>query len=194
MASDFSVLDENAVLAYEAVLRGLFRQMGLNPESDGLRDTPRRILRAWEEITQALREAPPDMKWFDSEGSQEMVIVRDISYTSMCEHHFFPFVGLAHVAYIPKTKIVGLSKLARITRFYAAKPQTQEHMTSQIADFLFKEGNMEGVCVITTGIHTCMEARGVRTSGASAVTHAIRGTIDKMEVLKLLGIPTNHSK
>ena len=181
-------LDSAVVEAYAAALRGLFIQMGLDPESAGLKDTPKRILRAWFEMTEGVRTPPPSMTWFPAGEDKELVALQDIPFNSLCEHHFLPFVGKAHIAYLPTDRIVGLSKLARVVKYFACRPQTQEVMTTDIANFLMNEGHMKGVYVTTIAEHQCMTCRGVKVPGVSAKTSAIRGVIDKAEAMQLFKI------
>ena len=125
-----------------------------------------------------------------NEDHHEMVVLRDISFHSMCEHHLMPFEGKAHIAYIPEGKIVGLSKLARIVDGYSRRPQVQERLTSQIADLLSKKVGVQGCAVVLEAVHTCMTCRGVKKAGSVMVTSAIRGTMQnqstRAEALQLL--------
>ena len=163
-----------------AAVRELLIAMGEDPEREGLRDTPDRVARAYAELTSGLRQLPSDVltTTFDL-GHDEMVLVKDIEVLSSCEHHLVPFVGVAHVGYIPSTdgKITGLSKLARLVDVYARRPQVQERLTTQIADSLMKILEPRGVIVVVECEHMCMSMRGVRKPGAKTITSAVRGQL-----------------
>jgi GTP cyclohydrolase IA len=162
----------------ERAVREILLAVGEDPERDGLRETPARVARALNEQFSGLRMAPADVLTtvFDADH-EEMVLVRDIELYSTCEHHLVPFVGRAHVGYIPNDKgqITGLSKLARLVDVYARRPQVQERMTSQIADAMMAILEPRGVIVIIEAEHLCMSMRGVRKPGAKTVTSAVRG-------------------
>ncbi|MBI1362521.1 MAG: GTP cyclohydrolase I FolE [Proteobacteria bacterium] len=165
-------------------LERLFRRFLeiVEPESgrQGLAETPQRMAKAWGEWTAGYAEDPADiLKTFDdgAENVDEMVLVRDIPVYSHCEHHLAPIIGVAHVAYIPSGKIVGLSKLARLVNVYARRLQVQERLTNQIADALNDNLSPLGVGVILKCRHMCMESRGIRTPGALTVTSALRGCV-----------------
>ncbi len=159
----------------EAV-REILLAIGENPDREGLRDTPRRVARMYAELFAGLHDDPRMHlgKTF-SEKYNEMVVLRDVPFNSMCEHHLMPFEGKAHIAYLPDGRVVGLSKLARIVDVFARRPQVQERMTTQIADLLMGELNAQGVAVVLEAVHTCMTCRGVRKPGSVMVTSAIRG-------------------
>jgi GTP cyclohydrolase IA len=161
-----------------AAVRELLLAIGEDPEREGLKDTPRRVARAYAELTSGIRQAPEDVltTTFDL-GHDEMVLVRDIELWSMCEHHLVPFTGVAHVGYIPSEngKITGLSKLARLVDVYAKRPQVQERLTTQIADALVVGLDARGVIVVIEAEHLCMTMRGVRKAGARTITSAVRG-------------------
>jgi GTP cyclohydrolase I len=163
----------------ERAVREILLAIGEDPERDGLRATPARVARAYAEQFAGLRQAPEDVLTtvFDAEYD-EMVLVRDIEVYSTCEHHLVPFVGKAHVGYIPNVQgqITGLSKLARLVDVYARRPQVQERMTSQIADAMVKVLEPRGVIVVIEAEHLCMSMRGVRKPGAKTVTSAVRGS------------------
>ena len=163
-----------------AAVRELLIAIGEDPEREGLRETPRRVARAYAELTAGLRRLPSDVltTTFDI-GHDEMVLVRDIELWSICEHHLVPFTGVAHVGYIPSEngKITGLSKLARLVDLYAKRPQVQERLTTQIADALVAGLEARGVIVVLEAEHLCMTMRGVRKPGAKTITSAIRGTL-----------------
>jgi GTP cyclohydrolase IA len=163
----------------EAAVREILTAIGEDPDRDGLRETPARVARAYAEQFAGLGMHPTDVLTtvFDADHD-EMVLVRDIEVYSTCEHHLVPFVGRAHVGYIPNEKgqITGLSKLARLVDLYARRPQVQERMTSQIADALMETLDPRGVIVIIEAEHLCMSMRGVRKPGAKTVTSAVRGS------------------
>ena len=162
----------------EAAVRELLFAIGEDPEREGLLDTPARVARAYKEFFEGLQQDPDQILTtiFD-EGHDEMVLVRDISFTSFCEHHLVPFMGKASVGYIPNEsgQITGLSKLARLVDVYARRPQVQERLTTQIADTLEKVLEPRGVIVVLQAEHQCMSIRGVRKPGALTVTSAVRG-------------------
>jgi len=163
----------------ERAVREILLAVGEDPARDGLRETPARVARALREQFAGLRLRPEDVLTtvFDADH-EEMVLVRDIELYSTCEHHLVPFVGRAHVGYIPNEKgqITGLSKLARLVDLYAKRPQVQERMTSQIADAMMNTLEPRGVIVIIEAEHLCMSMRGVRKPGAKTVTSAVRGS------------------
>jgi GTP cyclohydrolase I len=162
----------------EHAVREILRAIGEDPDRDGLRETPARVARAMSEQFAGLRLQPADVLTtvFDADH-EEMVLVRDIELYSTCEHHLVPFIGRAHVGYIPNEKgqITGLSKLARLVDVYARRPQVQERMTSQIADAMMATLEPRGAIVIIEAEHLCMSMRGVRKPGAKTVTSAVRG-------------------
>ena len=153
--------------------------VGEDPNRAGLQETPRRVANMYEEMFAGLSQDPKQhLKLFDEKSNDEMVIVRDIPFSSMCEHHLLPFVGKAHIAYIPSNnKIIGLSKLARIVDNFAKRPQVQERLTHDIADFLDESLSPKGVAVIIEAEHMCMSIRGARASGSKTQTSALRGII-----------------
>ena len=159
----------------EAV-RLLLEGIGEDPDREGLRETPDRVARMYEEIFGQGEQEPHAAlgKKFD-EKHHEVVLVKDIPFFSICEHHLMPFFGKAHVAYIPNGHIVGISKLARVVESFARRPQVQERMTSQIADALVSNLEPRGVIVVIEAEHLCMSMRGVRKPGARTVTSAVRG-------------------
>ena len=162
----------------EAAVREILAAIGEDPERDGLQNTPGRVARMYEEVFAGLRESPHHHLAVQFEANHdEMVMVRDIALTSMCEHHLVPFIGKAHVAYIPNNdgRVTGLSKLARLVDAYAKRPQVQERLTTQIADEIERTLQPKGVLVVIEAEHLCMSMRGVRKPGASTVTSAVRG-------------------
>ena len=161
--------------AAQRAVHDLLVALGHDPESEHLEHTPRRVARAFQEML-----TPPhfDPTCFpNDEGYDELVMVRDIPFHSLCEHHLLPFVGVAHVAYLPKDRILGLSKLARIVETYSRALQVQERMTQQIADWLQEQLAPRGVGVVIEAEHMCMRLRGVRTPGTMTVTSALRGSL-----------------
>ncbi|GHJ34677.1 GTP cyclohydrolase I FolE [Streptomyces sp. TS71-3] len=161
-------------------VRELLIAVGEDPDREGLRETPARVARAYKEIFAGLWQQPEDVltTTFDL-GHDEMVLVKDIEVVSTCEHHLVPFVGSAHVGYIPSAdgKITGLSKLARLVDVYARRPQVQERMTTQIAESVMKILEPRGVIVVVECEHMCMTMRGVRKPGAKTITSAVRGQL-----------------
>ncbi|MFJ9040896.1 GTP cyclohydrolase I FolE [Streptomyces sp. NPDC102406] len=164
----------------ENAVRELLIAVGEDPDREGLRETPARVARAYKEIFAGLWQNPEDVltTTFDL-GHDEMVLVKDIEVQSSCEHHLVPFVGVAHVGYIPSAdgKITGLSKLARLVDVYARRPQVQERLTTQIADSLMEILEPRGVIVVVECEHMCMTMRGVRKHGAKTITSAVRGQL-----------------
>jgi GTP cyclohydrolase I len=163
----------------EAAVRELLVAIGENPDREGLRDTPGRVARAYEELTAGLHKRPEDiLTTVFALDHDEMVLVRDIELWSMCEHHLVPFTGVAHVGYIPSEsgKVTGLSKLARLVDVYAKRPQVQERLTTQIADALMRILQARGVIVVIEAEHLCMTMRGVKKAGARTITSAVRGS------------------
>ncbi|MFF9806260.1 GTP cyclohydrolase I FolE [Streptomyces coeruleorubidus] len=164
----------------ESAVRELLIAVGEDPDREGLRETPARVARAYKEIFAGLWQKPEDVltTTFDL-GHDEMVLVKDIEVLSSCEHHLVPFVGVAHVGYIPSVegKITGLSKLARLVDVYARRPQVQERLTTQIADSLMEILEPRGVIVVIECEHMCMSMRGVRKPGAKTITSAVRGQL-----------------
>jgi GTP cyclohydrolase I len=177
----------------ERAVRDLLEAVGEDPARDGLLGTPARVARMYAEI---LAGAPLDpgrhLALSFAEDHHEMVIVRDIPFESLCEHHLMPFTGKAHVAYVPNGRIVGLSKIARVVEEFARRLQVQERLTSQVADLMWERIAPEGVGVVLEATHTCMTMRGVRKPGAVMVTSAVRGTFKsraetRAEFMKLVG-------
>ncbi len=162
----------------ENAVRELLLALGEDPEREGLVDTPARVARALAENFEGLYQRPQDVltTTFDI-GHEELVIIRDIEVFSHCEHHLTPFHGVAHVGYIPRGKITGLSKVARLVDLYARRPQVQERLTTQIADAMVEILNPLGVIVIIDCEHLCMSMRGVRKSQARTTTSAVRGVL-----------------
>ncbi len=162
----------------ERAVKEILLAIGEDPDRDGLRETPNRIARMYEEIFCGLREMPDHhLKVTFEAGHDEMIMVRDIALASICEHHLVPFIGKAHVAYIPDAegRITGISKLARLVDAYARRPQVQERLTTQIADEIERTLQPRGVFVMIEAEHLCMSMRGVRKPDSTTVTSAVRG-------------------
>lgn len=171
----------------EEGVRLILEGVGEDPDREGLQKTPARVARMYEEVFAGLYEDPS--KHFETtfdEHHEEMVLVRDIPFYSMCEHHLVPFFGLAHVAYIPAKsgRICGLSKLARLVDVYAKRPQVQERLTSQIADTLIEHLNPQGVLVVLEAEHLCMSMRGIKKPGSRTTTSAVRGVFEKSQATR----------
>jgi GTP cyclohydrolase IA len=163
----------------EAAVRTLIAFIGDDPNREGVLDTPKRVVGAYEELYRGYRESPTETldRTFSETGDyDDLVLVRDISFNSHCEHHMMPFTGVAHVAYKPVGKVVGLSKLARLVDVYARRLQTQEHLNSQIANAIEVTLKPRGVAVMIEAEHTCMSLRGVEKPGALTVTTQFRGS------------------
>jgi GTP cyclohydrolase I len=179
------------LVAAEQAAADLLAALGVPLDTEELRETPGRLARAYAELFES---EPFRLTTFpNDEGYDALVLARDIPFRTVCEHHLLPFSGLAHVGYLPGDRILGLSKLARIVGHFAARPQTQERMTRQIADFLDTELSPLGAGVVLEAEHTCMTLRGVRSHGASTVTSALTGTLradpsTRAEFLALAGV------
>ncbi|HUC52040.1 MAG TPA: GTP cyclohydrolase I FolE [Xanthobacteraceae bacterium] len=179
----------------EAAVRALIAYIGDDPNREGLVDTPKRVIGALDELYRGYVEVPADAlarTFGESEAYDDFVLIRDIRFTSHCEHHMLPFYGKAHVAYRPVERVVGLSKLARLVDTYARRLQTQEHLTSQVATAVNEVLKPHGVAVMVEAEHTCMAIRGVKKPGASTVTTRFLGTFrdnadDQMRFMMLVG-------
>ena len=164
----------------ETAVRMLLEGMGENPDREGLRETPKRVARMYEEIYGGMtEEARSHLSRTFSVEHNEMVVEKDIVFYSTCEHHLMPFYGKAHVAYIPDGKVVGLSKLARTVEVYARRLQIQEQMTGQIADAVMEYLKPQGVMVLVEAEHMCMTMRGIQKPGTKTITIAVRGVFDE---------------
>lgn len=164
----------------EAAVREILIGIGENPDRDGLRETPKRVAKSFAEIFEGLHRTADDVLTTTfSIGHDELVVVKDISVYSTCEHHLVPFHGVAHVGYIPSEegRITGLSKIARLVDLFARRPQVQERLTTQIADAMVRILNPRGVIVVIECEHMCMSMRGIRKPGATTVTSAVRGQL-----------------
>ena len=161
----------------EAAVREILLAIGEDPGRESLSETPGRVARMYEELFMGLKEDPSEhLRVGFEEGHQEMVILREIPFYSMCEHHLLPFHGKAHVGYIPDGRVAGLSKLARVVDAFAKRPQLQERLTSQIADCIKDALKPSGVAVVVEAEHLCMTMRGVKKPGSFVITSATRGT------------------
>jgi GTP cyclohydrolase I len=184
---DDAVVD---VVAAERAVADLLRALGRDATDPHLADTPRRVVAALREMTEP---APFTLTTFPNDsGYDELVLVRDIPFTSLCEHHLLPFRGVAHVGYLPGERIVGLSKLARVVDLFARDLQVQEDLTAQIADHLMHHLAPRGVGVVMEAEHMCMSLRGVRAAGTSTVTSAFRGILRDDDTLRARFAPAAH--
>ena len=176
----------------EMAVRNLLMALGEDPEREGLADTPRRVAKMYRELFAGISaDAAVHLKRVFHEQYDEVVLLRDIDFHSLCEHHLLPFHGKAHVAYLPNGKVVGLSKLARTVDAFARRPQVQERMTCQIADALMTHLEPKGVVVVVEAEHLCMKMRGVQKPNGTMVTSAVRGTFKespaaRSEVMSLI--------
>jgi len=162
----------------ERAVREILLAIGENPDRESLCETPARVARMYEELFCGLHADPGrHLKKVFTDEYDEMVLVRDISFNSMCEHHLLPFMGKAHIGYLPRGKVTGLSKLARVVEEISHRPQVQERMTHQIADLINADLDPKGVIVILEAEHTCMTIRGIRKPGSLTVTSAVRGLL-----------------
>jgi GTP cyclohydrolase IA len=165
----------------EKAVKMILEAIGENPKRSGLKDTPARVSRMYAELFSGLQKDPgKELTVFHEEEHEEMVMVKNIPFYSMCEHHLVPFIGKAHVVYIPtKGRVTGLSKLVRVIEGFAKRPQVQERLTSQIADTLMSCLKPRGVLIVIEAEHLCMSMRGVKKAGAITVTSAVRGVFHK---------------
>ncbi len=177
----------------ERAVLEIIEALGEDPNREGLAETPQRVARFYAEVFANIHDDPADAvdAFFGEEHYQEIVMVREIPFYSMCEHHFVPFHGQAHVAYVPRGRVTGLSKLARLVDGYARRPQMQERLTAQVADSLNDRLDPLGVLVVIEAEHLCMSMRGVKKPGARTVTSAVRGVMEsnpatRSEALALL--------
>src|SRR5213076_2315210 len=176
----------------ERAVREILFAVGEDPDREGLLKTPNRVARAYAELMAGLHDDPKrHLRTVFHERYDEVVLLRDIEFHSLCEHHLLPFTGRAHVAYLPDGKVVGLSKLARLVEGYARRPQVQERLTMQIADAVMDELNPVGAACVIEAIHTCMTIRGVKKHGSTMVTSELRGIFkenpsSRSEILSLM--------
>lgn len=182
MTTTHQTIDQARVAA---AVRELIAAIGEEPAREGLLETPERIARMYAEVFRGIDEDPLSVlsKGFEEEH-KEMVILKDIPFFSMCEHHFLPFHGAAHVGYVPEGRIVGVSKLARVVDIVARRPQLQERLTSQVADAIMEGLRPDGVAVVIEAEHLCMTMRGVQKPGARMVTSAMRGGFRRRAVTR----------
>jgi GTP cyclohydrolase I len=161
----------------EKAVRDILSAIGEDTERPGIKNTPKRVAEMYAELFSGLKENPADhLTTFKQGEHEEMVMVKDIPFYSICEHHLIPFIGQAHVVYIPKKgRVTGLSKLVRVVEGFAKRPQVQENLTSQIADTIMQKLNPHGVLVVIEAEHLCMSMRGVKKPGSRTVTSAVRG-------------------
>jgi len=177
----------------ERAVREILIAIGEDPDREGLLDTPARVARMYKEIFSGIWEDPDvHTKKFFSEHYNEIVLVRDISFDSTCEHHLMPFTGNVHIGYIPDGKVIGLSKLARVVEVLSHRPQVQERLTEEIAEHLYTQLKAKGVAVVIEAVHTCMTVRGVRKPGSTCITSALRGIFlknhsSRAEIFALMG-------
>jgi GTP cyclohydrolase I len=173
-------------------VREILIAVGEDPDREGLQETPRRVAKMYAEMFSGLHDDPrPHLSKVFTEKYDEVVLVRDISFCSMCEHHLLPFIGKAHIGYVPNGKVVGLSKLARLVEVVSRRPQVQERMTEDIANLLVEELGPKGVAVVIEASHSCMTIRGVRKPGSLCITSAIKGLFrinpsSRAEVMQLI--------
>lgn len=190
MSADSENVDQERIAAAVSEIILAIRE---DPEREGLRDTPKRVARSYAEVFAGLGMDPLEvLRTGFEEGHDELVVVRDIPFFSMCEHHFLPFFGVAHIGYLPRGRIVGISKLARVTDILARRPQVQERLTAQIADSLVAALDPMGVGVVVEAEHLCMGMRGIRKPGSRVVTSVNRGVLrtdprSRAEFLTLCG-------
>jgi GTP cyclohydrolase IA len=176
----------------ERAVREILIAVGENPDREGLLETPARVARMYAEMFSGLRQDPREhLRKVFTEQYDEVVLMRDISFCSVCEHHLLPFIGKAHIAYAPKGKVLGLSKFARLVEAVARRPQVQERMTEEIATLLVEELDAKGVAVVVEASHSCMTIRGVRKPGSLCMTSAMKGIFrsnvsSRAEVMQLI--------
>ena len=176
----------------KTAVKMILKAIGENPDRPGLIDTPARVAKMYAEMFSGIKGDPgKHLRVTFPENYDEMVIVKDIPFTSMCEHHLLPFTGVAHIAYIPNGKVVGLSKLARVVEDVSKRPQVQERMTQTIADLMDKELKCSGVAVFLQAEHSCMSIRGIKKHGCTTITSVLRGVFKtnlstRAEVLSLI--------
>lgn len=183
----------------ENAVRVLLRWAGDNPEREGLHDTPARVVRAYEEHFSGYKGDPADVlkrTFEETDGYDEIVLLRDIHFTSHCEHHLEPIIGKAHVGYLPKRRVVGISKLARVVELYAKRLQIQEKMTAQIANTIDEVLQPRGVAVVIEAAHQCMTTRGVNKTGVTMVTSRMLGAFrdqheTRQEFMSMIGSTGN---
>jgi len=157
-------------------IRKIIYFVGDDAQREGLKDTPIRMIRSWQKLFEGYDRDPKELlKVFDKETYDEMVILKDVEFYSTCEHHFLPFYGKAHIAYIPKKKVIGVSKLARLLEIYSRRLQIQERIAEQVTSFLMKELKCHGAACILEGIHFCMTSRGIQKQNSKMITSSLKG-------------------
>lgn len=192
---DLAIVNKPTRDETERAVRTLLEWIGDDPDREGLRQTPARVAKAFEDWYSGYREDPVEFlrrTFYEVDGYDEMVVLRDISFVSHCEHHMAPITGKASIAYLPKDRVVGISKLARVLHGFASRLQVQERLTAQVADCIWERLRPQGVAVVIEATHGCMTARGVRTPGVGMVTSRMMGVFrdderSRQEVLKLMG-------
>ena len=185
------------LLRIESAVREILAAVGENPDREGLLETPARVARMYAEMFSGLKTDPRiHLQKVFTEKYDEVVLVRDIDFCSMCEHHLLPFTGKAHVGYLPDGKVVGLSKLARVVEEVARRPQVQERMTEVIADLIESELSARGVAVVLEASHSCMTIRGIRRPGSLCMTSSMRGVFrnDPASRAEILGLIVGNRK
>lgn len=176
----------------QRAVREILQAIGEDPDREGLLETPARVARMYAELFRGLHVRPErHLRKFFTEQYDEVVLVKDISFCSFCEHHLLPFMGRAHIGYAPRGRVVGLSKLARVVEEVAQRPQVQERMTEQIADMLVSELDAKGVAVVIEATHSCMTIRGIRKPGSLCVTSSMKGIFranisSRSEIMQLI--------
>ncbi len=176
----------------ESAVREILEAIGEDPEREGVANTPARVARMYQELFDGMGKDPGEfLKARFTESYDELVILRNIPFNSMCEHHLMPFEGTATIAYLPDGKVVGISKLARVLDVFAHRPQVQERLTSDVADLLTEKLEAKGVAVVLRATHTCMTCRGIKKAGSEMITSAVRGRCrsdprTRAEVMSLL--------
>jgi len=196
---DASSLERPSREEAEAAVRTLLLWAGDDPDREGLRSTPARVVKAYEEFFSGYRDDPVEMlkrTFEETDGYDEMVVLRDIHFTSHCEHHILPIIGKAHIGYLPDERVIGISKLARLVQTFARRLQIQEKMTAQIANTLDEVLQPKGVAIVIEATHQCMTTRGVKKSGVTMVTSRMLGAFrdnskTRREFLSIVGGPVN---
>ena len=184
MSEEVKIINEFAVdkERIARAVREILLAIGEDPDREGLCETPQRVARMYAELFKGMHEDPSiHLRKFFTEEYDEIVLVRDIAFNSICEHHLLPFMGRVHIGYLPSCRVIGLSKLARVVETISHRPQIQERMTEEIANLLVGELKVRGAGVVIEAEHTCMTIRGIRKPGAIAVTSAMKGTFRKDE-------------